>query len=79
MGKMIGTYVDYLKEHYIGGTFGSISAVGISYLDLNVKEVYEMLLEVLRFIILLFGAVTAILAFYGRYIKKVKTKKNKKK
>lgn len=76
MGAIITLYINYLKEHTLQGTFGSIGAIILSYLDLDVHEAYEILVEVLRFVILLFGAITAVLTFYARFVKnKINTKK----
>ena len=66
-----------MRHHTTTGVIGSVSAVCLSYINVDFLQVYEGLVEILRFTILLFGALTAILTFYSRFIKKKNKDKEK--
>lgn len=69
---MFKTVLNYIDHHTSESIGISLASFGLSYLDIDVKEVYEIFIEVLRFIILIFGALTAILTFYTKFIKNKK-------
>jgi len=74
---MLKTVINYIDTHAPESIGVSLASFGISYLDVEVKEVYEIFIEILRTIILLFGALTAVLTFYAKFIKKKKNGKEK--
>lgn len=78
MLNLITQYNNFLSNHTTTGVVSSVSTVGVSYLNIDTVELYEGLVEVLRFTILLFGALTAILTFYSKFIMKNKDKDNDK-
>jgi len=49
---MLKTVINYIDTHAPESIGVSLASFGISYLDVEVKEVYEIFIEILRTIIL---------------------------